>query len=400
MAGMDAIFKGDLYARAALRNPYPHYKAIREAGRAVYMPRHKLWAVGGYDDVRAVLRADEILLSGQGVGANRFVNGVTAPITLTSDSDVHMRRRRVLIQPVMPKPLQDLRPRLEAEADRLVAQYANGEMFEAMATVAVHLPVTIVAELVGLNAEGRARMLRWAAATFNILGVLNLRGLMALPYLMQLQRYAARLDRKLVVPGGWADRLFDAAERGELSRAEANAMIIDYVAPALDTTILASGEMLWRLAVTPGAYESLRAEPALVPSVVNEAVRLASPIRGFTRVARDDFAMGATIIPKGARVLVLFASANRDERHYEQSDVFDIRRNPRDHVGWGHGPHSCVGMHLARLEMEVLLNSVLSHVSALEVGLTRFAYNNVLQGFKRLPLTFHRRLAVSRGSIQ
>lgn len=281
MIGMGQIFKGDLYARAALRDPYPHYKILRDTGPAVYMPRRKMWAVSRFEDVRDVLRNDAVFISGKGVGANSLVNRGTVPITLICDADTHMRRRRVLIQPVMPLALKVLRPRLEEEADRFISSYATGKRFDAMSTVAAHLPVTIVAELVGLNAQARARMLKWAAATFNLLGVLNPRSVFSIPYLMQLQRFSGRLSRKLVVPGGWADRLFDAADRGELSLDEAKAMIIDYVAPALDTTILATGHMLWRLAVTPGAYDALRAEPELVPSVVNEAVRLASPIRGF-----------------------------------------------------------------------------------------------------------------------
>ena len=386
---MNAIFNGDLYARAALRDPLPFHREIRDAGPAVFMPKWKMWAIGRFDDVRAALKADDVLVSGQGVAANAMVNGVNSPITLTSDGDTHMRRRRVLIQPVMPKPLQNLRPRLEAEAQALIARHANGETFDAMSSIAAHLPVTVVAELVGLNARGRARMLKWAAATFNLIGVLNLRGLMSIPLLMQLQRYAKMLGRSEVVPGGWADRLFDAAERGQLSRAEANAMVIDYVAPALDTTILATGHMLWRLAVTPGAYDDLRAAPDLVPSVVNEAVRLASPIRGFTRLAASDYAAGDVTIPAGARVLVLYASANRDERRYADPDRFDIARNPRDHVGWGHGAHSCVGMHLARLEMELVLASLVAQVSRLEADEPSFAYNNVLQGFKRLPMRFY-----------
>lgn len=386
---MLARFENDLYKRKALRDPYPHYKIIRDMGPAVFMPKRGLWAIGRYDGVRAALRASEVLVSGKGVAANGLVNGISSPITLTSDGATHDRRRRVLIQPVMPKPLNDLRPRLEAEAEALIARHATRATFDAITSVAAHLPVTVVAELVGLNEAGRRRMLSWAAATFNMLGVLNLRGLAALPKLLHLSRYVERLGREDVVPGGWADGLFAAAERDELSTAEARAMVIDYVGPALDTTILASGHMLWLLATDPQAYAQLREEPELVPGVVNEAVRLASPIRGFTRYAAADFDLDGTVIPAGARVLVLFASANRDERHYEAPDRFDIRRNPRDHVGWGHGPHSCVGMHLARLEMELLLGSLVRHVATLEVDTPSFAYNNVLQGFKNLPMRFH-----------
>jgi cytochrome P450 len=257
-----------------------------------------------------------------------------------------------------------------------------------MATFAAHLPVTVVAELVGLNEAGRKRMLRWAAATFDILGAMNLRTLTALPEAMSIGPYLRSLGHDSVTPGGWADRLFDAADRGELSPREARAMVLDYVGPALDTTILATGHMLWRLATTPGAYDAVRADPALIPGVVNESVRLASPIRGFTRHAAADYPLDGVTIRQGDRVLVLFASANHDERHYPDPERFDVRRNPRDHVGWGHGPHTCVGMHLARLEMEVLLAALIQRVERIEVGRPAIAWNNVLQGFARLPARF------------
>jgi cytochrome P450 len=385
-----AVFQRDLYGRPALRDPAPAYRQIRDLGPAVWLPRRKLWAIGRFDDVRSALRADTVLVSGRGVAANDLINRAGNPITLTSDGEVHDRRRRVLMQPVGPAPLKDLRARLEAEADRLVAELATGDTFDAMTRFASHLPVSVVAELVGLDETGRQNMLGWAAATFDILGVMNGRGLLALPKLTTLLRYIQRLSRDTVAPGGWAARLFDAAERGELTQEEARAMVIDYVAPGLDTTILATGHMLWRLANTPDAYETLRADPTLIPGVVNESVRLASPIRGFTRYAATDYDAGGTVIPQGARVLVLYASANWDERHYPDPDRFDVRRNPRDHVGWGHGAHTCVGMHLARLEMEVLLRSLVASVARIETGAPVPAWNNVLQGFKALPTRFHR----------
>lgn len=382
---MPAVFEGDLYARAALRDPYPLYARLRALGSAVWMPKRRLWAVARYDDVRTALRAADVLVSGKGVAANDTVNGLSSPVTLTSDGEVHDRRRLALIQPLTPAPLRDLRPRLEAEAAALVDTLADGRTFEAMSTIAAHLPVTIVAELVGLEPWARKRMLRWAAAAFNALGVMNLRGLAAVPVMQGLGRYVRDLDRKAVTPGGWADRLFDAAERGDISRTEARAMIIDYVAPALDTTILATGQMLWRLAETPGSYDAVRADPSLIPGVVNEAVRMASPIRGFTRYAAEAFELGDAVIPAGDRALILFASANRDPARYADPDRFDVTRNPRDHVGWGHGQHTCVGMHLARLEMEILLAALIERVERIETGRPTLAWNNVLQGFAKLP---------------
>jgi len=383
-------FSEDLYSRSHLRDPYAAYRRLRDIGPAAWMPRRRLWAIGRFVDVRAALRADAVLISGKGVAANDLVNGVKTLLTLTSDGEAHSRRRHVLIQPVTPKPLKALRPRLEATADRLVEGLANGETFDAMTSFASQLPVTVVAELVGLNAAGRAKMLTWAAATFNILGVVNVRGLAAMPRVLELGRYIRELSRAAVEPDGWAALLFDAADRGEISPEEAQAMVLDYVAPALDTTILATGHMLWLLATTPGAYEAIRLDPGLIPGVVNEALRLASPIRGFTRLAVKPYEMDGVTIPSGDRVLVLYASANRDERHYANPDLFDIRRNPRDQVGWGHGAHTCVGMHLARLEMEILLTSLIARVERIEVDIPTPAWNNVLQGFQKLPARFLR----------
>jgi cytochrome P450 len=381
-------FRRDLYGRPCLADPYPAYRQIRDLAPAVWMPAQKLWAIARFDDVRAALRDDVALTSGRGIAANPLVNSVESPITLTSDGDVHVRRRQALIQPLLPAPLRDLRPRLEAEAQRVVAELSDGGTFEAMSSFAARLPVSIVAELVGLDEAGPGQLLRWAAATFDALGVMNARGQAAMTEFAQLGRYIRGLSRATVAAGGWAARLFDAADRGELSPEEARAMIIDYVGPALDTTILATGHMLWRLATTPGAYEALRSDPGLIPGVVNESVRIASPIRGFTRHAAVDYLVGDMVIPRGDRVLILFASANRDERHYPDPDTFDARRNPRDHVGWGHGAHTCAGMHLARLEMEVLLQALVNGVARLETDAPTPIWNNVLQGFATLPARF------------
>lgn len=381
-------FSQDLYSDALLLNPYGAYRQIRDLGPAVWLPLHQMWAIARFEDVRSALRADTVLTSGSGVAANDLVNARAAPITLTSDGETHMRRRRVLMEPVSPAPVRELRTKLESVADRLVSELATGESFDAVARFACHLPVSIVADLVGLDEHGQENMLRWASATFNALGTMNERGAAALPAMLDLSAYVQTLDRNRVREGGWAHRLFLAVERGDLSEEEARSMVIDYVGPALDTTILATAHLVWLLGRNPEAYQRLRSEPDLAPGVVNEAVRLASPIRSFTRLAARDYPVGDVVIPEGSRVLVVYASANHDERRYDEPGQFQVARNPRDHVGWGHGAHTCVGMHLARLEMETLLRALLRQVASVSVGEPTPILNNVLQGFERLPAAF------------
>jgi cytochrome P450 len=147
--------------------------------------------------------------------------------------------------------------------------------------------------------------------------------------------------------------------------------------------------MVWLLANDRQAFAVVKQDPSLITNTVHESVRLASPIRGFTRLAASDVEIGDALIPKDARVLVLYASANRDERKYAEPDKFDVTRGARDHVAWGHGPHVCAGMHLARLEMECLLHALTRHVDRIEVSEGTPILNNVLQGFKTLPARFH-----------
>jgi cytochrome P450 len=158
----------------------------------------------------------------------------------------------------------------------------------------------------------------------------------------------------------------------------------DYIVPSLDTTIYSTAQMLYGLATEPGAWDRLRSDPGLISSTIDEAVRLATPLRGFTRVATADFALEESVIPAWARVWLLYGSANLDERKYADPDRFDVGRNPRDHLGWGHGVHLCLGKNLARLEMESVLRAMLRHVERLECETSRRLINNSAQGFAEL----------------
>lgn len=375
----------DLFSDHTLANTESQYRALRDTGAIVYLSTNDLYAVTRYEAVRQALRADRILVNSKGVAANPIINERGGDGTLTSDGKTHTRRRSILMRPLIPRAINDVRERVEETADRLIRDLLARDEFCGVADFASHLPVSIVADLVGLEESGRENMLEWAAATFNALGPMNERTQSALPMAQDLILYVHQLGPDRVREGGWAARILDEAERGVLTPGEGAMMVVDYVAPSLDTTILAAAHMLWRLAVTEGAFEALRADPDLVPSVVNESVRLSSPIREFTRFAADDYTANGVTIPAGARAAVLYASANWDERHYEAAPEFRVDRNPRDHVGWGHGVHTCAGLHLARLEMEALARALIRHVRRIETGKPVPLVNNVLQGFSAFP---------------
>jgi cytochrome P450 len=381
------------FADDVLANSHATFKTLRDLGDVVWLSALGIYVVSRYKDVQAAAKASEVLISGQGVSVNEQLNGSnqTTTSTLNTDGESHHHYKRVLMRPLTPLAMQALRGRVDSEAAAIVDQLSDGSEFEGIAKLASYLPTKIVADLVGIKDVHAEQMLQWSGAVFDAFGPPDrARTVSAIPAIQEFVRYGLNLTRDGFVPGGWADSMLTAADGGELPMDVARNLVFDYVLPSLDTTIYSTGELLYQLATVPGAFDTLRARPELIPGVINEAVRLASPLRGFTRYVSRDFKLSETTLPAGSRVLLLFASANRDERHYPQPDCFDVERNPRDHLGWGHGVHMCAGMHLARLEMEALLRAILQRVQAIEVGTPVRLINNAAHGYAKLPMKLYR----------
>jgi cytochrome P450 len=373
-----------------LANSGPTFRQLRDLGDAVWVSKLDLFVVSRYRDVLASLRASDTLISGKGVSVNALMNGSdrTANVsTLNTDGELHHKLKRIEMRPLLPGAMMELRSRLEQLTNDLLDQLIGGVEFEAMKAFASYLPTKVVADLVGINDVGHERMLQWSGAIFDAFGpATHARTAAAIPTIQQFVQYGMGLSRADLVPGGWADLVLEAGERGELPMEHARSLIFDYVLPSLDTTIYSTGEMLYGLATTPDAFDKVRANPELIPGVINESVRLATPLRGFTRFVREDFKLTESTLPAGSRAWILIGSANRDERKYKDPDYFDVQRNPRDHVGWGHGVHLCTGMHLARLEMDVILRALVKRVRSMEAGTPTRIINNAAQGYATLPL--------------
>ena len=378
----------DLYTDAAILDPYPLYKRVRDLGPAVWLSAHGTWAIGRFDDVRAALRADSVLVSGRGVAMNDVVNRETARVTLTSDGDLHRQLRGVLMKPMMPSTLRAVEAKVQQLADELVTGLLGRDWFDGMTEFAQVLPVAIVSHLVGLPEEGRQRMLEWARATFDALGTLNTRSEAGIPLLFDMAGYALAVKRESLRPDGWAAQLFEAADAGKIEPRDVTTMLIDYIAPSLDTTILGVGHLLYQLGRHPEQWELVRTKPELIDAAIDEALRLEPPVRAFSRFAVADYAVGGTTIPSESRVLVLFAAGNRDERHYVDPDRFDVTRDARDHLGFGHGVHRCAGSHVAELEMRSLLRAMAARVERIEVGPPALSINNVLYGYRSYRASF------------
>ena len=375
----------DMFTDDALRDPYPLYRELRELGPVVHLNAHGMYAFPRYHQVREASGNWRVFSSAKGVMMNDEINTMLEGITLCSDPPEHTQMRSVLSRPLRPDHLRDLTPRVEAEAERIVAELVGRGTFDAATELAEHLPLTIVSDLVGLGDSGRDRMLDWAAATFDAQGPMNQRTKDSFPLLEEMVAFASteavpgKLD-----PDGWAAQLYEAAARGDIPVDKCPVMMIDYIAPSLDTTMYAISSAIRLFAENPEQWAILRQDPLLIPHAINEALRLESPVQRFTRLVTEDYEVDGDVLPAGSRVVLLYGSANRDERKYPDPDRFDVRRKPSDHLAFGRGEHVCVGMNLARIEMRALFEALAARVRRFEVLEAGLALNNTLRGLGTL----------------
>ena len=379
----------DFYSDDFIRDPHSHYASMRSLGPVVFLPKLNNYALTQHAVVQNALRDHVRFTSAKGVAGDDFGSNHLQGNSVASDPPRHTKLRRAMAPPLLPGALNDIKPEVERVAAALIdGLLASGE-FDAIEDLSRHLPLTIVTDMVGLPDFGQDNMLKWAGAAFDVLGVQNERGQRGLESISEMRAFiSGKISRETLKPGSWTYRVLELVEKGQLEAELAPFAIRDYINPSLDTTISATGQLIWQLSKNPDQWDHLRDNPDLCTNAVNEAVRLGTPIRSFSRRTTETIDIAGVEIPKDARVMMLYASANRDERVFKNPDQFDVTRNPKDHLGFGSGIHMCIGMHLAQLEMVSLLKAMIPRVGKIIVGKPEIVLNNTIAAFKKLPTTF------------
>ena len=378
----------DFYSADFIRDPVPGFARMRELGPVVWMRHQKAYAVPRYAEVVEVLRKPNVYLSGHGISMSEDVNAMLIGSTVNSDGEAHHRRRKITARPLMPKAIEALetyiRDTAQALADKLVAKRA----FDGVSEFAEVLPLSIVIDLVGLDDSGRANMLDWGSAVFDLMDGHNQRSKDAYQTLVGLRDYLDVYGRaEHLKEGGLARRIFEMTPQEGFSEKEAAQLMRDYISPSLDTTISASGFIPYLFAKNPDQWDLIRERPDLIPNAVEEIVRFVSPIRSFSRYVAEDVDLAGAALNEGDRVMVVYGSANRDEQFWDEPDRFDVTRDVRKHVGFGHGVHTCMGLHLARREMINLIEAMRTRVRRWEVtGAPERSMNNTIHAFASLPV--------------
>lgn len=183
-----------------------------------------------------------------------------------------------------------------------------------------------------------------------------------------------------------ANTKFDGEYIGE---AEANGYYVAIATAGHDTTSSTISTAMQGLIQNPDQFALVKSDPAAIPGLIDEAVRYGAPVKHFTRNATEDTEVRGQTIRANDRLMMCYPSANRDEEVFTDPDSFDCRRSPNKHMGFGFGPHMCLGQHLAKLEMRVLYEELLPHLASVEMaGEPQFVKSNFVGGVKSLPIRF------------
>lgn len=353
------------------RNPFPMYQELRNHSPLLHLPPpHDLWMIFDYDGVKRAL-ADH----------DAFSSAVPAPKGwfLFFDPPRHTKLRGLISRAFTPRVIANLESRIRELSRELLKGTIDRRQMDLAADFAVPLPMTVISEMIGIPPEDWSRFKHWSD------GILRLSYTMGGIDPAEAQAAMADFQAVSIEMNGYVAQMIElrreqpsedlmtalvqAEVDGErLTQSEILGFFQLLVVGGQETTTNLINNAVLCLIDNPDQLALLRERMELLPSAIEEVLRYRSPLQWLMRTPTRDIEMHSQTIPKGALVLTMLGSANRDERHFPDAERFDITREPNPHIAFGHGLHFCLGAPLARLEARIALTDLLQRADQIELA--------------------------------
>lgn len=356
----------DLFSDEMRRNPYPTYEHMRRHSPVLHVPAFDSWLLFDYASVKRALSNHAA-----------FSSRVGPEWLLFLDPPRHTQLRALVSKAFTPGVVANLEPRIRQLCGEFLDRVIERGQIDLAAEFSVPLPLSVIAELIGIPMEQRERFERWSDAilqlSYDLLG--NEDGTKAKHlYRSVTTEMTAYLEvmiagRRNTPKDDLLTKLIQAEVEGvKLSLKEiVNFVQILLVGGQETTTHLINNSILCLLE-NPDQLARLKQAPALMPSAIEEVLRVRSPLQWTPRLTLEQIELCGQTIPAGKRVLAIMGSANHDPAVFERPEQFDIARDPNPHLAFGHGIHSCLGAALARLEARIALPMLLERLQNLELA--------------------------------
>ncbi|MEM7536766.1 MAG: cytochrome P450 [Chloroflexota bacterium] len=402
--------KFNMSAQEFVQDAHMHYAWMRDEqpvceARISGFP--KLYLITRYEDVNELLRDPRVIKNPskakteEGRSGEAWMPKVFRPLMknmLNTDEPDHRRLRNLVHKGFTPRRIRELEPRIEAITNQLVDQAQEKALQDGYVDLVQHfalpLPVTVIAELIGIPEEDRPKFHGWAQRI--VVNPTPLNMAKALLPLRNFMRYTRQLaDKRRTEPqDDLLSALVQAEDEGErFSEDELLAMVFLLLVAGYETTVGLITNGTLALLSNPEQLEMLRNDMSLMDSAIEEMLRYDGPLSvGEMNFAKEPITLHGVTIPKGEVMLFSILSANRDERVFVNPHQLDITRSPNRHLAFGQGIHYCLGAPLARLESKVAFKTLLNRCPDLHLGIApdKVKYTNmpILHRVQELPVSF------------
>lgn len=374
-------------------DPHSIYRTLREEYPVHYVEKRDLYVLSRHDDILAAIKNPETFSSAQGVVPSSFQP--ENPTLIVLDPPKHTNMRKEVMRAFTPRRMAAMSDRVRGFARQLLEELstsgtpsgASSKEIDAFEGYTDPLPIFVMAELLGVDPSERPMFKRCGDAIVYSSGADPETLLEAqrelTDYLQTVFEERKRAPRKDLI-----SLLLTSSNEGRaLENDELLGLCFLLLVAGTETTTSALGNAMLLLEQHRDVREQLIDDPSLIPAAVEEILRFDSPVQGLSRVVRRDVELHGVKIPEGARVHLLYASANRDPRVFHDPDSFDISRTPNNHLAFGFGIHFCLGASLARLELQIGLEELLARAPDYSLnldGLHRLP-SDTNRGFSKLP---------------
>jgi cytochrome P450 len=383
-----------------------------DAGDAAIHP--PFWLVTRYDDVMRMSKDNATFLNNphtvvfsltEGIEfAKAFSGGSEHMVAslVTFDAPIHMKYRKLTQEWFMPKNLRGIEDEIRAIAQATVQRMIDaGPELDFCKLVSAPYPLHVVMQILGVPEEDEPRMLTLTQQMFGGSDEdLNQSGMKDLPpevitqivagAVRDFEAYFAKLtaEKRARPTGDVASTIANAVVDGEpLNDRDMMGYYIIVAAAGHDTTSASTAGAMLALAQDPEQWARVKADRSLLPGIVEEAIRWTTPVQHFMRTAAEDTELGGQPIAKGDWLMMNYVAANHDPAVFDEPRKFDAARSPNRHLAFGAGAHQCLGLHLARLEMRILFETLLDRVESVELaGTPARSKSTFVGGLKTLPL--------------
>lgn len=388
------ILDVDPYADAALADPFPLHAAVRAAGPVVFVPKYGVYFMGRHADVLPTLKDWRRFssTSGSGIADIRRPDAWRAPSPIVEvDPPRHTAIRKALQRVLSPRLIKSWGERFRPVAGALVDTLVERGRVDAATDLAEAFVCDLFPAAIGWadHPERRARLMLLGALNFDGQGPRNDRFLATEAAAAGIMEWNdSQMRRDALAADGFGREIYEAADRGEIEPEVAPLLIRSFIRGGLDTTTSMITAAVHHLAEAPAQYAALRADPTLVRRVLDESMRLETPIQTVCRLTMEDVEIDGVPVPANNKIILLLASANRDPAAWDDPDAFRLDRPPQQsHVALGAGIHMCIGQMIARMEGELILEALIERVSEIvPAGPAERRLNNNLRAHRSVPV--------------